>query len=195
MERQLEGWNVLATAKEWRQRELRALLKPFGAFHWTRFLGVLVGQVPSPEALFKELQRKEAEHPGALDPLARLVPIERTFDFTIENFPERLKEAILPYTERIGSGSFYLRIERRGHAGEINSHEQEVRLGEVLYETLVARGKSPHVNFKDPDLIIVAEILDNVCGVGDDPPGIANGVPLRSRAMSQRQRERPFPNS
>lgn len=166
MERRLEGWNALATAKEWRQRQLLALLKPLGTFHRTRFLGVLVGQVASPEALFEELRRKEVERPGALDPLARLVPIDQTFDFTLATFSERLKEAILPYAERIGSGSFYLRIERRGHAGEINSHEQETRLGEVLYETLAARGRTPRVDFKDPDIIIIAETLDDQCGVG-----------------------------
>lgn len=162
----LEHWNVLATAKEGEQRRLAALLRRFGEFRRARFLGVIVGRVEKPEALFEQLQHKEEEQPGFLDPLSKLVPIDRTFDFTLENFAERLKDAVLPYAELIGSGSFYLRIERRGHAGEIHSQRQEQRLDQALREYLMARGHTPSVDFKDPDVIIVAETLDDECGVG-----------------------------
>jgi hypothetical protein len=77
----LENWNVLATAKDMEQRRLAGLLRRFGNFRRTRFLGVLVGRVKEPEAFFEELRRHEEEEPGFLDPLSKLVPIDRTFGF------------------------------------------------------------------------------------------------------------------
>lgn len=157
---------MLATAKDREQRRLASLLRRFGDFRRTRFLGVLVGRVKNPEAFFEQLLRNEEEQPGFLDPLSKLVPIDRVFVFTVESFGERLKEAVLPYAELIGSGSFYLRIERRGHAGEIHSQHQEQNLDQALREHLIGLGRTPSIDFKDPDVIIVAETLDDECGVG-----------------------------
>jgi tRNA(Ser,Leu) C12 N-acetylase TAN1 len=178
MVRGLENWNVLATAKDMEQRRLAGLLQRFGKFRRTRFLGVLVGRVKEPEAFFEELRRREEEEPGFLDPLSKLVPIDRTFGFTVETFAERLKEAVLPYAELIGNGSFYLRVERRGHAGEIHSQHVEQELDGTLRERLVARGQTPSVDFNDPDVILVAETLDDECGVGAIPRSMRTRFPF-----------------
>lgn len=161
-----EAWNVLATAKDRDQRHLARRLKRYGDFHWTPFRGVLIGRVEDHEAFFEQLQRSEEERPGFLDPLAKLVPIDRVIAFTVETFAERLKEAVLLYAERIGSGSFYVRIERRGHKEAIHSQQLEQELDQALRDALVARGQSPTVAFKDPDLIVVVETVGDVCGVG-----------------------------
>lgn len=163
---EVEAWNVLATAKERDQRHLARRLRGLGDFRWTRFRGVLIGRVADHEAFFEQLRRAEEDQPGFLDPLAKLVPIEWTFRFTVDEFPDRLKEATLACRERIGSGSFYVRLERRGHAGEIHSQQLEQMADQAIREAAAAQGRMPTVDFKDPDVIVVAETVDDVCGVG-----------------------------
>lgn len=163
------SWNVLATAREREHRHLAKRLKPFGDFWWTAFLGVLIGRVEDHEAFFEQWCRQEETDPGFLEPLAKLVPIDRTFDFTVETFVDQLKAAVLPYIEWIGSGSFYVRLERRGHRGDIHSPEVERLLDEVLREALEAKGKEPTISFKDPDLIVAVKTIGEMCGVGAIP--------------------------
>lgn len=107
-------WNVIATASAHEHRNLGRMLKRFGDFRWTPYLGVLVGRVEDHQALFEQLRRWEEDEPGFLAPLARIIPIDRTFDFTVESLLPRLREEVLPYAERINSWSFYVRLERRG---------------------------------------------------------------------------------
>lgn len=171
-------WNVLATAKEREQRHLAKLLRRFGDFRWTQFLGVLVGQVADHEAFFAQLVRHEEDEPGFLRPLARLVPIERTFAFTAETLPSVLKEAVLGYAERIGSGSFYVRIERRGLAGAIHSQQLEQDLDRVLCDALRAGGAAPSVAFKDPDFIIAVETIGKEGGIGLLPRSLRARYPF-----------------
>ncbi|OGW70049.1 MAG: hypothetical protein A3A88_00975 [Nitrospirae bacterium RIFCSPLOWO2_01_FULL_62_17] len=178
METMLDSWNILATAKERDQRHLVRLLKRFGDFRWTRFLGVLIGRVEDHEAFFAQLQRHEEDEPGFLHPLAKLVPIEQTFAFTVDTFPVRLKEAVLGYAERIGSGSFYVRIERRGGAGEIHSQQLEQELDRTVCDALRARGETPSVDFKNPDLIVAVETIGEECGIGVLPRALRMRYPF-----------------
>jgi tRNA(Ser,Leu) C12 N-acetylase TAN1 len=174
----LESWNVLATAKEGQYRRLSRLLRPFGDFRRTRFLGLFVGRVRQPLRFFEELLRLEKDSPGFLDPVSKLVPIDKTFEFSVDDFEERLKEALMPYAEQIKSGSFYVRIERRGHKGEIHSQHVEQGLGRMLIEHLGAHGHAPSLNFKDPDLILVVETLDETCGVTALPRDMRERFPF-----------------
>lgn len=173
-----DEWNVLATAKNREQRHLARLLKRLGDFRWTRFLGVLVGRVEDHQAFFEQLQRCEEDEPGFLDPLARIVPIDRTFEFTLETFASQLKELVLAYTEQIDSGSFYVRIERRGHAGEIHSQALEQELDEAVRDTCAQKDWTPTVDFNDPDIIIVAETLGDACGIGAIPRSMRKQFPF-----------------
>lgn len=160
------GWNVLATSRTREHRNLVRLLKHFGDFRWTPYLGVLVGRVEDHQALFEQLRLWEEDEPGYLAPLARLVPIDRTFAFRVETLSPLLSDAVLPYGDRIDSGSFYVRLERRGHSGEIHAQPIEQELDALLIKTLSERGLRPSVDFKDPDVIIVAETVGDACGVG-----------------------------
>jgi tRNA(Ser,Leu) C12 N-acetylase TAN1 len=178
MKPRLESWNVLATAKEREQRHLVKLLKRFGDFRWTKFLGVLVGRVEDHEAFLAQLQRHEEDAPGFLRPLAKLVPIEQTFTFTVDTFPVRLKEAVLGYADRIDSGSFYVRIERRGHAGEIHGQNLEQEMDRALIEILKGRGETPSVDFKSPDLIVAVETIGEECGIGALPRALRTRYPF-----------------
>ena len=162
----LPSWNVVVTAKDHEQRHLAGLVKRLGDFWWTPFLGLLVGRVEDHEAFCEQLRRGEEERPGLLRPLARLIPIDRTFTFRVDQLSARLDRAVLAYADRIDSGSFYVRIERRGHAGDIRSQLLEQQLGRTLLAHLREQGATPRIDFKDPDVILTVELIEDECGVG-----------------------------
>ena len=171
----LPSWNVVVTAKDHEQRHLARCVKRLGDFWWTPFLGLLVGRVEDHDAFREQLRRSEEERPWFLRPLARLIPIDRTFTFQVKHLPAQLERAVLAYADRIDSGSFYVRIERRGHAGDIHSQPLEQELGRTLLAHLREQGAAPHVDFKDPDAIVAVGIIGDECGIG-----------LITRAMRQR---------
>lgn len=162
----LPSWNVVVTAKDHEQRHLARCVRRLGDFWWTPFLGLLVGRVEDHEAFCEQLRRSEEERPGFLRPLARLVPIDRAFAFLVEDLPAQLERAVLAYADRIDSGSFYVRIERRGHAGAIHSQPLEQELDRTLLVQLRAQGATPLIDFKDPDAIVAVELIGDECGVG-----------------------------
>jgi tRNA(Ser,Leu) C12 N-acetylase TAN1 len=157
---------VVVTAKDHEQRHLAMCVKRLGDFWWTPFLGLLVGRVEDHEAFCEQLRRSEEERPGFLRPLARLIPIDRTFTFQVEHLPAQLDRAVSAYADRIDSGSFYVRIERRGHAGDIHSQPLEQELGRTLLAHLREQGAAPLIDFKDPDAIVAVELIGDECGVG-----------------------------
>lgn len=160
------AWNVLATAKNLEQRHLARRLKRFGDFRWTPYLGLLIGRVEDHQAFFDQLRRCEENEPGFLFPLARIVPLDRTFIFTTDTLVPLLKSKMLGYADQIGSGSFHVRVERRGHKNEIHSRQIEQAVAGALIESLSKRGHTPHVDFHDPDIIIAIEIVGDECGIG-----------------------------
>lgn len=118
------------------------------------------------EAFFTQLLRCEEAEPGFLDPLARIVPIARTFVFRPETLLSQLQEAVLPWCPAIDGGAFYVRCERRGHAGVIHGHEIELALDAALQDALLAQGHGSRIDFKDPDAVVAVELIDELCGVG-----------------------------
>ena len=164
--RTLPSWNVVVTAKDHEQRHLARCVKRLGDFWWTPFHGLLVGRVEDHEAFCEQLRRSEEERPGFLRPLARLIPIDRTFTFQVEYLPAQLERAVLAFADRIDSGSFYVRIERRGHAGAIHSQPLEQELDRTLLVHLREQGAAPLIDFKDPDAIVAVELIGDECGVG-----------------------------
>ena len=90
------SWNVVVTAKDHEQRHLARCVKRLGDFWWTPFLGLLVGRVEDHEAFCEQLLRSEEERPGLLRPLARLIPIDRTFAFRPSICRPNLREPSWP---------------------------------------------------------------------------------------------------
>jgi hypothetical protein len=162
----VSGWNVLATAKNHEQGHLARRLKRLGDFSWSSYPGLLIGRVADHQAFLEQLRRREEGHPGFLFPLARLVPLDRTFVFTAETLISLLTSDGRDYAQRIGNGSFYVRVERRGHKEKIRCREIEQDLTRVVMESSGQRGCAPHVEFHDPDFIIAVEIVGDECGVG-----------------------------
>jgi tRNA(Ser,Leu) C12 N-acetylase TAN1 len=159
-------WNVLATAKNHEQGHLARRLKQFGDFRWGPHVGILIGRVEDRQAFFERLHRREEDEPGFLFPLARVVPLDRTFPFEVDTLAEILTTEVLTYRDRIRNSSFYVRIERRGHKHEIHSQPIEQELDAALVEDLRRRGHAPRVDFKDPDVIVAVEIVGDKCGIG-----------------------------
>jgi tRNA(Ser,Leu) C12 N-acetylase TAN1 len=58
-----------------------------------------------------------------------------------------------------------VRLERRGHAGEIATPEVERAVADHLFTLAAARGLQLRTDFTDPDYIVVAETLGDECGV------------------------------
>jgi tRNA(Ser,Leu) C12 N-acetylase TAN1 len=159
-------WNVLATAKDHEQRLLIRRLKRFGDFRWTPYLGVLIGRVEDHQAFLEQLRRGEEHEPGFLFPLARVVPLDRTFRFTPDALFPLLKAEALSYAGQIGNGSFYVRVERRGHRGDVQGRRIEQEVAAAVIELLTQRGCMARVDFDDPDVIIAIEIVGDECGIG-----------------------------
>ena len=174
----VRAWNVVVTARDHEQRHLARLVRTLGDFWWTPFLGVLVGRVEDHEAFCDQLRRNEENRPGFLHPLARLVPVDRTFAVRVEGLADQLKQAVAAYADRIDDGSFYVRVERRGHAGEIHSQALEQELDRALTGHLHERRAAPRIDFKNPDVIVVVELIGNEGGIGLITRGMRDRYPF-----------------
>ena len=148
-----------------RERHVLRALGLLGEFRGTEFRDVCVGWVED-QAGFLEavLAAVEAGEPWTSD-VARAIPVERTFHFDPETFSGAFQNAAAPLLQRMASGSFYVRVERRGLAGELMSPEVERAVADHLSDLARARGKELRTAFKDPDYIVVAETLGHECGV------------------------------
>ena len=172
------SWNVLATAKDGRQRELARCLTRLGDFRWSHFPGLLLGRVEDQEAFFTQLMRCAEAQPGFLSPVARIIPITRTVRFTTENLLYQLKEEVLGWASRIESRTFHVVCQRRGHAGSIHGQDLQHALDDTLIQYLRASGLQPRLEFSDPDVVIAVELIDDVCGLGLIPKALRVRFPF-----------------
>lgn len=159
-------WNILATANRRQERYLLRLLSRYGEFKGSGYRDVLIGKVENVDTFLEILKTLRQEKPEKVRSLSQIVPIERTFQFELSDFREKLREAISPYIELIEHSSFYVRVERRGHKGEISSLEVEQEMDTFILEVLKNTGKLAQVSFKDPEKIIIVETIENRAGVG-----------------------------
>ncbi len=161
----MKDWNVLVTAQLGGERNLWSGIRRRGLFHRTGFKGVLVGRVQDPAQFLEDLLRsKEAGKPW-VEALAKAIPVAITFSFTPETFEDRLKEAATPFLDRMEKGTYYVRVERRGFKEQIISPEVERAVDAHLFDLARQQGKSLEVSFEDPDYVVVAETVGDVCGV------------------------------
>ena len=97
--------------------------------------------------------------------LSQILPLERTFSFSLLDFMDKLKEAVLPYVEKVEEKKFYVRAKRRGHKGEMSSLEIEKEISGFIFEKLEKAGKQAQVSSSDPDVVIIVETIANRAGV------------------------------
>ncbi len=161
-------WNVVITVKRGPgfESQLLGALARFGRFRRSDFRDVIAGRVDSTESFLEALGAALAEGKRWVAWIARVIPVEQVFFFTPETLVARLKEATAPFAARFNDGSFCVRIERRGLAGQLATPEIERAVGEHLHALAAERGLHMRTRFADPDYAIVAETLGEECGVG-----------------------------
>src|SRR5262249_10170939 len=69
-----------------------------------------------------------------------------------------LEAAVAALAPRV-TGSFFVRLERRGLHGTLHSSDVERGLGAALWRVLESAGQTPRVTFRDPDLVVAIETL------------------------------------
>lgn len=161
----MEEWNVLATSLRYMGRKLKRQLSPFGKFRYTEYRDVLVGWVDNRAHFLQGLEEEYEKFPFNLSALSKVIPIDTTFEFTVDDFLDKAKEAVKHFIEKIDDNAFHIRIERRGHKGELDSHKLEQLIGEHLHTELEKLGRHPTTEFKDPDMVVVIETLTDRAGV------------------------------
>lgn len=157
---------IVTTAREGRYRQLQHELAPLGEFRPTGFFGVIVGKVDDLPAFLETLRSRREASVIAFQDIGRVIPLERVAVFRLETFLEVAREAIRPFLEQLSGRRFYVRLERRGHKGEILSPEAERTLDEFVKEELAQRGETAEIDFDHPDAIVAVETLGDRMGVG-----------------------------
>jgi tRNA(Ser,Leu) C12 N-acetylase TAN1 len=173
----MNHWNVIVTSLPGRehQRPLLHELNRRGTFHRCSFKDICLGYVANvTEFLDEVLRARQASERWVAD-LGRIVPVEHAFPFTRDNLVDQLKPRVASMLERMNAGTFYVRCERRGHAGEVMSREVERAVADHVLALAQDQHKSLRVSFEDPDYIVCVETVGDDCGVA-----------LLSRALLQR---------
>jgi hypothetical protein len=172
------AWNVLATSLEGRREALLFALRRLGRFRRGGYRNVVVGLVGDRTALFAAVRDALAGDLLLSTGLARLVPIDVTVRFTAETAVDVLAAAAEPLVDALPEGSFFVRLERRGMKGRLDSPTVERALGDHVWQRLVARGRTPRVDFRDPDHVLVVETLGDEAGIGVVPRTLRTAFPF-----------------
>ena len=161
----MKEWNILATAFWGRGKDALRLLTQYGEFRGSGFKDVLQGHVEDVNLFLEKLELMRQADPDRLSSLSQILPLERTFNFSLSDFMDKLKETVSPYAEKVEGKKFYVRVKRRGHKGEMSSLEIEKEISAFIFEKLEEAGKQAQVSFNDPDLVIIVETIANRAGV------------------------------
>lgn len=161
----MKEWNILATAFWGKGKDALRLLTLHGEFKGSGFKDVLQGHVEDVNLFLQKLQLMRKENHDRMTSLSQILPLERTFSFSLLDFMDKLKEAVLPYVEKVEGKKFYVRAKRRGHKGEMSSLEIEKEISSFIFGELEKAGKQAQVSFSDPDVVIIVETIANRAGV------------------------------
>ena len=104
-------------------------------------------------------------HAFAQNWLGKALPITTTFPVRPETFVQDVESRLTALVNELGGKSFHVRVERRGHKGELHTHELEQRFGAYLWQQLEAHHARPAVSFGDPDVVIAIEIAGPTAGI------------------------------
>jgi tRNA(Ser,Leu) C12 N-acetylase TAN1 len=160
------AWNVLATALEGRRDALLLSLRRLGRFRPGGYRNVVVGEVEDVSVFLTRVRELLATDLLLPTALAKIVPIETTVRIEPSGAVDTLAAAAEPFLARLGGGSFFVRLERRGFKGRLHSPTVERELGDRIWRALEARGDVPRVDFRDPDAVLVVETVGEQAGLG-----------------------------
>lgn len=164
-----EQWNVLAIGARGETGKALALVSEVGRFRTGGYPQVLVGSVERPNGPASLLDgidglvRDGARAAGAID---RVVPVEEAVSFVRDDVTETLCEVLEPKAARLCGKTFYVRAHLRGLKGRVEHPAVERALGDFLHEFASRAGDPPKVTFRDPDIVVVAEVVGRRVGYG-----------------------------
>ncbi len=162
-----EDWNLLAICARGRTGKALALLSDVGRFRTGGYPQVLIGVVPrrgDKAGLLEgiaELAVGGEEQEGLIE---RIIPVEDAVPFVRDDVTETLCEHFEPLAHRLCGKTFYVRAHLRGLKGRIEHPAVERALGDFLYEHAARGGEAPKVRFKDPDMVVLAEVVGRRVG-------------------------------
>lgn len=162
-----EDWNVLAICTRGETGKALALLGGVGRFRTGGYPQVLIGQVPRPRGkddLLAGLEGLAAGGEACEGILDRLVPVEDAVSFARDDVTETLCECFEPLAPRLCGKTFYVRAHLRGMKGRIEHPAVERALGDFLFEYASRAGAPPKVSFKDPDFVVIVEVVGRRVG-------------------------------
>jgi len=159
-------WDIVVTSREGGQRRLRRALGRLARLRRCDFKNVLIARVENVDAFLQGVAQRLADRPLIGEWLGKVLPIECTFPIDVGTFVAQVQAESVRFLDRLAGRSFHVRVERRGHKGVLNTHDIERALGEYVYEALVTRGTPGSVKFRDPDAVLVVEVLGPMAGVG-----------------------------
>ena len=159
-------WNVVVTVHEEGFKTARRSLREAGAVSPTDYHDVLVMKVADPRAFLDWFAERVSQEPGLLNFISRVVPVAQAFDFRdAAEFESKARAAISEIAPQLAGKSFHVRIHRRGFRQQLSAHEEERRLGALLFEALAAAGTPATVTFDEPDAIVAIETVGGRAGV------------------------------
>lgn len=163
----MRDWNLIVTIRPGpgHMHQVLGQLRALGRFARPSFADVCVGQVEDVPAFLDRLHAARASGESWVDLIGRVVPVQRTFTFTLESLEDKIKEAVAPLLAGMQSGSFHVRLERRGLAGKIPTQEIERAVADHVFSLAQAQGVRLQTDFKHPDYVVVIETLGEQGGV------------------------------
>ena len=123
------------------------------------------GKTENPVRLLEQISFAGSDGNSWANEIARILPVEKIFHFTPASLTGQLKETTAGFIDRMASGRFYVRLERRGMGGKISTPEVERAVADHLVELAEHEGKRLKTDFTDPDYIVLAETIGDECGV------------------------------
>jgi tRNA(Ser,Leu) C12 N-acetylase TAN1 len=162
----MQDWNVVISLREYGFKKAFKVLQGFGAVYQTDFFNVLAMKVSDIHRFLDNLQEWIDNNPNFLSVLARVIPVTDTFVFdSAEEFEAKGKKIVLQWLPQLANKEFHVRMHRRGFKGRISSLDEEHFLGGILLDALEEAGTPGHLNFDNPDAIIVVETLEQWAGI------------------------------
>lgn len=162
----MKPWNLVVTCRRNGERGALKELRFFGSFHPTGFRDVLAGYVEDRARFFEELLKSREMRDPLWRFLVRAIPIDVVFSFTLDTFRARLGEVIDRMADSVPPGAFYVRIERRGHKGEIPTPEVEREMDGRIIAAHERLGRSSRVDFKEFSSVVAVETFHDLGGAG-----------------------------
>lgn len=169
-------WNLVVTAYGGRRHDLIHALRPIVRLKRAGYSEVLIGRSADVEACLTAIAAR-ADAAFCAEVLARVVPVTRTFALATD-LEAQLAAETAAVVDALAGRSFHVRVERRGQRHAVRSDHLERALGTALVEALRARGETPHVTFRDPDVIVAVELIGAVGGIGLVPRALREHYPF-----------------